>query len=334
MITIIAEAGVNHNGSLEMAKRMVDVAVDAGADYVKFQTFKTKNLVTRSARQADYQIKNAESAEKDESQYSMLKRLELSENDHRELLEYCKSKGIKFLSTPFDLESIDLLSSLGLKLWKIPSGEINNYPYLRKIAKYNDEVVMSTGMCEPEDVRLAVKALVDNGQDISKVTLLHCNTQYPTPMQDVNLCAMESLKQFAPNIGYSDHTEGIEVAIAAVALGAKVIEKHFTLSRELPGPDHKASIEPDELKAMVSAIRNVEMALGAKEKHVTLSEMANREVARKSIVASRYIKKGELLTQENMTTKRPGTGISPMLWSKLEGTPAVRDFEPDEIIEI
>lgn len=355
MITIIAEAGVNHNGSLEMAKRLVDAAAEAGADYVKFQTFKAEKLVTRTARQAEYQKRNiAESRDKggdtnnqsingsgdettpecEDSQFAMLKKLELSEADHKELKRYCEEKGIKFLSTPFDLESMDFLHSLGMPLWKIPSGEVSNYPYLRKIAGYNGEVVMSTGMCEAGDVRLAVKALVDNGQDLDKITLLHCNTQYPTPMEDVNLRAMESLKEFAPHVGFSDHTIGIEVPIAAAALGATVIEKHFTLSRDLPGPDHRASLEPSELKAMVSAVRNIEKALGSEEKHITPSESGNREVARKSIVASRYIKKGEILSEENMTAKRPGTGISPMLWRDIEGKFAIRDFAPDEMIEI
>lgn len=332
MIRIIAEAGVNHNGSLEMAKRLVDAAAEAGADYVKFQTFKAENLVTGKASKAEYQKKNT--GESEESQLAMLRKLELSENDHRELKDYCQKKGIKFLSTPFDLESIEFLHSLGLDLWKIPSGEITNYPYLRKIAGYNEEVVMSTGMCSPEDVDAALQALAENGQDIRKVTLLHCNTQYPTPMCDVNLLAMKSLRKYVRNIGFSDHTAGIEVPGAAAALGASVIEKHFTLSRDLPGPDHKASLEPDELKAMIRAIRNIEVALGSKEKGVTPSEAGNKEIARKSIVASRMIRKGEILGEDNMTAKRPGTGISPMRWKDIEGTVAIRDFDIDELIEI
>ncbi len=371
MITIIAEAGVNHNGSLDMAKLLVDVAAEAGADYVKFQTFKAEKLVTHAARQAEYQKKNIAASindrnedkisftaernqeqisgdsasglaidpqerisEKGDSQLEMLKKLELSEDDHRELIAYCASRGIKFLSTPFDSESMDFLHSLGMPLWKIPSGEISNYPYLRKIAGYNGEVVMSTGMCEPEDIRMAIDSLINNGQDINKVTLLHCNTQYPTPMEDVNLNAMNALRKFVPRVGFSDHTQGIEVPIAAAALGAEVIEKHFTLSRDLPGPDHRASLEPDELKSMVRAVRNIEKALGSAEKHVTPSEKGNREVARKSIVASRHIRKGEILSDENMTAKRPGTGISPMRWLEVEGTAAIRDFEPDEMIEV
>mgnify|MGYP001637522646 CR=1 FL=1 len=332
MIRIIAEAGVNHNGSLEMAKRLVDAAAEAGADYVKFQTFKAENLVTGKASKAEYQKKNT--GESEESQLAMLRKLELSESDHRELKDYCQKKGIKFLSTPFDLESIEFLHSLGLDLWKIPSGEITNYSYLRKIAGYNEEVVMSTGMCSPEDVDAALQALAENGQDIGKVTLLHCNTQYPTPMCDVNLLAMNSLRKYVRNVGFSDHTAGIEVPVAAAALGASVIEKHFTLSRDLPGPDHKASLEPDELKAMIRAIRNIEVALGSSEKGVTPSEAGNKEIARKSIVASRMIRKGDILGEDNMTAKRPGTGISPMRWKDIEGTVAIRDFDIDELIEI
>lgn len=332
MIRIIAEAGVNHNGSLEMAKRLVDAAAEAGADYVKFQTFKAENLVTGKASKAEYQKKNT--GESEESQLAMLRKLELSESDHRELKDYCQKKGIKFLSTPFDLESIEFLHSLGLDLWKIPSGEITNYPYLRKIAGYSEEIVMSTGMCSPEDVDAALQALAENGQDIGKVTLLHCNTQYPTPMCDVNLLAMNSLRKYVRNVGFSDHTAGIEVPVAAAALGASVIEKHFTLSHDLPGPDHKASLEPDELKAMIRAIRNIEVALGSSEKGVTPSEAGNKEIARKSIVASRMIRKGEILGEDNMTAKRPGTGISPMRWKDIEGTVAIRDFDIDELIEI
>lgn len=329
---IIAEAGVNHNGSIELAKRLVDAAADAGVDYVKFQTFKTENLVTGTARQAEYQKQNA--AEEGDSQFAMLKKLELSEADHYELIEYCREKGVKFLSTPFDLDSIDFLHSLNLDLWKIPSGEISNYPYLRRIAGFNGRVVMSTGMCEPQDVEAAIEVLRSNGQDMSRVTLLHCNTQYPTPMEDVNLRAMESLRQWSQSVGFSDHTPGIEIPVAAATLGAEVIEKHFTLSKELPGPDHKASLEPHELKEMVRMIRNVELAMGSADKHVTPSEAANREVARKSIVALRPIRKGERLDETNIGCKRPGSGISPMRWTEVEGTAAIRDFEPDELIEI
>lgn len=331
-VIIIAEAGVNHNGSMEMARQLVDAAAEAGVDYVKFQTFKADRLVTREARQAEYQKRNI--GDGADSQYEMLRKLELSEEDHRELKEYCRQKGVRFLSTAFDLESVDFLHGLCPGLWKIPSGEITNYPYLRKIAGYNEEVVMSTGMSTDEDVENALLALRENGQDLEKVTLLHCNTQYPTPMEDVNLLAMNSLRRFVKRVGFSDHTRGIEVPIAAAALGADVVEKHFTLSRSLPGPDHKASLEPQELKAMVAAIRNVSVALGDGCKRVTRSEASNRNVARKSIVASRPIKRGELLSEENMTAKRPGGGISPMRWKEVEGTSAIRDFETDEMIEI
>lgn len=331
-VIIIAEAGVNHNGSMEMARQLVDAAAEAGVDYVKFQTFKADKLVTRAARQAEYQKRNI--GDGADSQYEMLRKLELSEEDHRELKEYCRQKGVRFLSTAFDLESVEFLHELCPGLWKIPSGEITNYPYLRKIAGYNEEVVMSTGMSTDEDVENALLALRENGQDLEKVTLLHCNTQYPTPMEDVNLLAMNSLRQFVKRVGFSDHTQGIEIPIAAAALGADVVEKHFTLSRSLPGPDHKASLEPQELKAMVEAIRNVSEALGDGRKRVTPSEAANRDVARKSIVASRPIKHGELLSEENMTAKRPGGGISPMRWKEVEGTAAIRDFETDEMIEI
>lgn len=323
---------MNHNGSLEMALQLVDAAADAGADFVKFQTFKTEKLVTANATKADYQKQNMDDGE--DSQFRMLKRLELSETDHIAIMRHCERRGIKFLSTAFDLESIEFLHSLGLDIWKIPSGEITNYPYLRKIAGYNQEVIMSTGMSVPEDIEDALQALKDNGQDMRKVTLLHCNTQYPTPMEDVNLRAMNSLRLYVENVGFSDHTKGIEIPIAAAAMGASVIEKHFTLSRELHGPDHKASLEPQELKEMVRCIRNVEKALGSTIKHVTSSEASNRAIARKSIVASCHINKGETLTEKNMTAKRPGTGISPMRWLEVEGSQAIRDFEADEMIEI
>lgn len=331
-IRIIAEAGVNHNGDIDLALRLVDAAAEAGADFVKFQTFRTENLVTRKARQAEYQQRNIGDGE--DSQFEMLKRLELNEDMHLRLMQRCKEKGIRFLSTPFDLDSIEFLANIGIDIWKIPSGEITNYPYLRAIARKRGEVIMSTGMCEPSDIETAMLALRDNGQDMSRVTLLHCNTQYPTPYEDVNLRAMAGLREYAANVGYSDHTPGIEVPIAAAALGATVIEKHFTLSRELPGPDHKASLEPSELKQMVESVRNVEMALGREEKHVTPSEAANITAARKSIVASRKIAKGEILGEENLTAKRPGGGISPMRWKEVEGTAAIRDFEEDEQIEL
>lgn len=330
---IIAEAGVNHNGSIELAKLLIDEAVESGVDYIKFQTFKSENLVTRTAKQADYQKKNI--GDSDNSQYNMLKELELSEEQHFELIEYCNKKGIKFFSTAFDMDSIDFLTSLNLGLWKIPSGELTNYPYVKKIASFGEPVILSTGMSSTEEISDTVNLLVSCGLPKEKITILHCNTEYPTPMCDVNLLAMNSIKKrFQTEIGYSDHTVGIEVPIAAVALGAKVIEKHFTLDRNLPGPDHKASLEPSELKAMVSAIRNIEQALGSEEKKVSSSEMKNKAVARKSIVAAKAIKAGEMFSEENLTVKRPGIGISPLKWESVIGQVAIRDFEQDELIEL
>lgn len=332
-VLIIAEAGVNHNGSLKIAKRLVDEASSAGADIIKFQTFKAEKLVSKSARQAEYQQRNT--GGKGETQFSMLKRLELSQDDHEELRSYCNKSHIRFFSTAFDIESIEYLHSLKLGLWKIPSGEITNYPYLRKIAGYCEPTIVSTGMCGLEDIEAALKVLLCNGLKKDLITVLHCNTEYPTPMHDVNLLAMKEISnRFGVKVGYSDHTEGIEIPIAAVALGASVIEKHFTLSRAMEGPDHKASMEPEDLKAMVRAIRNVEQALGCGHKTVTESERKNMEVARKSIVAACPILKGEVLTARNLAVKRPGNGISPMLWETVVGTRAVRDFKEDEIIEI
>ena len=332
-VTIIAEAGVNHNGSIVLAKQLVDKAVEAGADYIKFQTFKAANLVTKSAQQAEYQKKNVCSSKN--GQYQMLKQLELSHEDHLELIDYCKQKGIRFFSTTFDFDSIEFLDSLHLNLWKIPSGEITNYPYIKQIAKKQGDVILSTGMSTFEDIQNAIKVLLQWGKTKDQITILHCNTEYPTPFEDVNLLAMQSIaKQFGTKVGYSDHTCGIEVPIAAVALGASVIEKHFTLDRNMPGPDHKASLEPDELKAMVMAIRNIEKALGCPEKKVSDSERKNITIARKSIVANKNIKKGEPFTEENITVKRPGTGISPMHWNEILGMKAIRDFKEDELIEI
>lgn len=331
---IIAEAGVNHNGSLELAKQLVKKAHEAGVDYVKLQTFKSEKVVSKNAKKADYQIENT--GKKEESQLEMVKKLELSYDDHQVLVDYCNDLGIKFFSTAFDFDSIEYLHSLNLGLWKIPSGEVTNYPFLKRIAQYNEKTILSTGMCDMEDVRDAVNALYKNGLSKENLILLHCNTEYPTPFEDVNLKAMDALrKEFDVEVGYSDHTKGIEVPIAAVALGATVIEKHFTLDRTLPGPDHKASLEPDELKAMVSAIRNIEKAVaGDGIKHVSESERKNIAIARKSIVAATNIKKGEILTEENITVKRPGTGISPMRWEEVIGTTAVRDFQEDELIEL
>lgn len=333
-VLIIAEAGVNHNGSLEIAKKLVDKAVESGVDIIKFQTFKAEKLVSKSAKQAEYQKKNIGSVT-DDSQYNMLKKLELSEHDHQELMDYCKEKGICFWSTAFDFDSIDYLHSLNLGLWKIPSGEITNYPYIKKIAQYHEPVILSTGMCEMSDISAAMNVLMKNGIQKNQITILHCNTEYPTPYEDVNLLAMQQIKkEFDVAVGYSDHTKGIEVPIAAVALGASVIEKHFTLDRNMEGPDHKASLEPDELKDMVSAIRNIEKALGNGKKAVSESERKNIAIARKSIVAACPIKKGDVLTEDNLTVKRPGTGISPMQWENVIGSKAIKDFAEEEMISL
>lgn len=332
-VLIIAEAGVNHNGSLDLAKKLIDEAAIAGVDFIKFQTFKAEKLVSRSAKQAEYQQRNI--GKTGDSQYTMLKHLELNANQHEELIAYCQKKNIQFFSTAFDMDSINYLHSLNLGLWKIPSGEITNYPYLKKIAQYKEPVILSTGMCDLSDIAAAFQVLLDNGLEKEQITILHCNTEYPTPMEDVNLRAMlEIKKKFGVNIGYSDHTEGIEVPIAAVALGATVIEKHFTLDRNMEGPDHKASLEPQELRAMVQSIRNIELALGDGHKVVSASEQKNVEIARKSIVAACNIQKGEMLTEKNLTVKRPGNGISPMLWEKVIGTYAHRDYQEEDLIEL
>ena len=329
---IIAEAGVNHNGDLDMACELVGVAADAGADLVKFQTYKSRNLVTQSAEKADYQIRTTDG---DESQFEMLSRLELSIADHHVLIECCKDHSIQFFSSGFDLESIDLLLKLGLACMKIPSGEITNLPYLEHISKRAKSVILSTGMSDLEEIGVALSVLQDGGMELRQITVLHCNTEYPTAMIDVNLRAMESIRQaFGVNVGYSDHTVGIEVPIAAVAMGAMVIEKHFTLNRNLSGPDHRASLEPSELKAMVQGIRNIEIALGDGVKSVSASEKKNRDIARKSLVAACSIAKGDLLDEKNLAIKRPGTGISPMRWNEVRGKQAPRDFLPDELIEL
>lgn len=332
-VLIIAEAGVNHNGSLEIAKRLIDEASFAGVDIIKFQTFKAEKLVSKAAKQAEYQKKNIGKGE--ETQYAMLKKLELSNEQHEELIAYCKSKNIRFFSTAFDMDSIDYLHSLDLGLWKIPSGEITNYPYLKKIASYKEPVILSTGMCELTDIENAINVLVGNGVSKDIITVLHCNTEYPTPMKDVNLKAMLEIKEkFGVKIGYSDHTEGIEIPIAAVALGATVIEKHFTLDKNMEGPDHKASLEPSELKAMVKSIRNIEQALGTGHKTISESERKNIEIARKSIVAAKDIKEGDIFTEDNITVKRPGNGISPMEWENVIGKVAKRNFQEEELIEL
>lgn len=330
---IIAEAGVNHNGSLELAKQLIDAAAEANVDYIKFQTFQTENLVSKNAIKAEYQRNNL--ADYDEFQYQMLKKLEFTPKQHQELIAHCQKKGIKFFSTAFDLISIDFLASLHLGLWKIPSGEITNYPYLKKIAQKKEPVILSTGMSTYSDIENALTVLTENGISLDQITVLHCNTEYPTPMKDVNLRAMLSIaNRFHVKIGYSDHTKGIEVPIAAVALGATVIEKHFTLDRNLNGPDHKASLEPDELKEMVLAIRNIEMAMGSPEKKITPSEEKNIIAARKSIVASQFIKQGETFTENNLTVKRPGNGLSPMMWLNIIGKKATKNYQPDDLIEI
>ena len=329
-VFIIAEAGVNHNGSIELAQKLIDVAVEAGADAVKFQTFKTENLVSKNAQKASYQ---KETTHREESQFDMIKKLELDIDTHRELIKYCKSKNIVFLSTPFDLDSIKLLSDLGLEIFKIPSGEITNLPYLRLIGSLNKKVILSTGMANISDIEKALDVLIAEGTLKENITVLHANTMYPTPMKDVNLKAMNTIgKTFDISFGYSDHTLGIEVDIAAVALGATVIEKHFTLDKNMEGPDHKASLEPDELKMMVKGIRNIELALGNGIKKPSPSETPNIEVARKSIVANKNIKKGDLLTVDNITTKRPATGISPMRWDEIVGTIATKSYTKDELI--
>lgn len=330
---IIAEAGVNHNGDIAKAKALIDKGAEAGVDYVKFQTFKAGNLVTKQAKRAAYQDKNTQD---NDSQYEMLKKLELSQAVHQELIDYCTKKGVQFLSTGFDFESLEFLAGLGITIAKIPSGEITNLPYLRKVATLFPEVILSTGMATIAEIKDAVKVLTDNGVSKDKITVLHCNTEYPTPMEDVNLKAMLHIqRELGVSVGYSDHTLGIEVPIVAVALGATVIEKHFTLDKTLPGPDHKASLEPEELKAMVMAIRNVEKAIGGSGlKEVSKSEVKNKPIARKSIVATKTIKKGDLFSVENLTVKRPGTGISPMQWDEVIGKTAKKDFEEDDLIEL
>ncbi len=331
-VIIIAEAGVNHNGDYDRAVAMIHAAKAAGADYVKFQTAVPELVISSVAPKAEYQ---KETTGAEESQLEMCRKIHLRLEDYAPLAEICREVGIGFMSTPFDLVSIDCLAPLGMDYWKIPSGEITNLPYLRKIARKGGKVILSTGMSELCEVEAALEVLEDNGIGRADVALLHCNTQYPTPMCDVNLRAMKQLAALHPGaVGYSDHTVGIEVPVAAVAMGARIIEKHFTLDRKLPGPDHKASLEPAELASMVSAIRNIELAIGSGEKHVSDSERPNIVVARKSIVAATDIRKGDLLTENNITVKRPGNGISPMKWDAVLGTAAIRDFLADELIEL
>ena len=328
-VLIIAEAGVNHNGDIKIAKKLIEEAKRCGADIVKFQTFNPSKLASKSSEMANYQKENLGI---EESQKAMLSKLALTSKEFIQLAEYCSSLDIQFLSTPFEIDSIHFLDNLQ-SIWKIPSGEMTNYPYLIEIAKTGKDIILSTGMSTIEEIRETVNVLNSNGA--GEITLLHCTTEYPTPMKDVNLKAMVTLKnEFGCKMGYSDHTKGIEVAIAAVAMGAEVIEKHFTLDKNMDGPDHKASLEPDELMSMVNAIRNIEVAMGNGVKRPADSEKNNIAVARKSIIAAKPIKAGEMLTEENLTTKRPGTGLNPMRWKEVVGTRAVRDFDEDELIEI
>jgi N,N'-diacetyllegionaminate synthase len=329
-VFIIAEAGVNHNGSIELAFKLIDAAVEAGVDAVKFQTFKAENLVSKNTQKAEYQKQTTNPLE---SQLDMLKKLELDVDVHKKLIKYCNAKGIMFLSSPFDHDSIDLLNELGLKIYKIPSGEITNLPYLRRIGSLAKQVILSTGVSTLKEVGDALAILVDSGTKKENITVLHANTMYPTPMEDVNLNAMLTIqKEFGVAVGYSDHTLGIEVDIAAVAMGASCLEKHFTLDKTMDGPDHKASLEPEELKAMVGAIRNIEKALGSSEKKPSPSESVNIKVVRKSIFANQNIKKGDLLTDKNIAVKRPGGGISPMQWDEVIGTISSKDYNADELI--
>jgi N,N'-diacetyllegionaminate synthase len=331
-VFIIAEAGVNHNGSLGVAKRLVDAAVTAGAGAVKFQTFVAERLVSRYAPKARYQKLNTR---KNESQLSMIKRLELSTDDHKKLIDYCRGKRTVFLSSPFDLESVDLLAGLGLKVFKIPSGEITNLPYLRKVGALRKKIIMSTGMATLAEINAAMDVLLESGTKKSDISVLHCNTEYPTPFSDVNLYAMLTMKEMlGVRVGYSDHTAGIEVAIAAAALGASIIEKHITLDNHMKGPDHRASLEPDEFTRMVKAVRNIEAALGDGIKKPSGSETKNIMIARKSIVASGYIDKGERFTRYNLTVKRPGNGLSPMLWDAVLKRRADRVFHKDDAIKL
>ena len=329
-VFIIAEAGVNHNGSIDIAKKLIDVASDAGADAVKFQTFKAKDLVSKIAQKAEYQKKTTD---KTESQFDMIKKLELNAKTHEDLISYCKSKHIIFLSSPFDIDSINFLNDLGLEVFKIPSGEITNLPYLREIGKLNKKVILSTGMANIDEIKDALDVLRYEGTKRENITVLHANTMYPTPMKDVNLKAMITIGDtFDIAFGYSDHTLGIEVDIAAVAMGAQCIEKHFTLDSNSEGPDHRASLEPDELKSMIKAIRNIEKALGNGIKKPSRSESPNIQAARKSIVAKTKIKQGDILNEKNLTIKRPGNGISPMRWDKIVGTIASKSYREDELI--
>ncbi len=331
-IIIIAEAGVNHNGDIQLAKRLIDEADKAGADYVKFQTFKTEKNISRQAPKAAYQVTNTEAGE---SQFDMVKKLELTEEDHYELIRYCAGKNIRFLSTPFDSDSIHFLAKAGIKTGKIPSGEITNLPYLKLMAASFEYLIMSTGMATMDEIGYAFEVLKKAGSKAENITILHCNTEYPTPMRDVNLRAMGTIQEkFGARIGYSDHTEGIEVPIAAAALGATILEKHFTLDKNMEGPDHKASLDPAELCEMVRSVRNIEAALGTGIKEPSASELKNIQIVRKSIYTAKPIKKGEMLTMENLVTKRPGTGISPLLMDEIVGKTALQDMEDDHQLQL
>lgn len=329
---IIAEAGVNHNGDIGLAHKLIDSASDAGVDAVKFQTFKTEALVCGNTQKAKYQQITTDCSK---SQFDMLKNLELAHELHQDLMDHCSEKGVRFLSSPFDIESAEFLLGLGLEIYKIPSGEITNLPYLRKIGSFGKKVILSTGMSDLGEIEDALDILTSSGTELDDISVLHCNTEYPTPFEDVNLRAMQTIrKAFGVNVGYSDHTPGIEVPIAAVAMGAGVIEKHFTLDKHMDGPDHRASIEPVELKEIVKAIRNIEKALGSGRKRPSPSEMKNLPIVRKSIVARHPIKRGEIFTEQNLAVKRPGHGVSPMRWDELIGKNARKDFDKDEMIEL
>lgn len=331
-VLIIAEAGVNHNGSIQLAKQLIDVAASSGVDIVKFQTFKTENLVSKDARMAEYQVSNTK---REDSQFNMLKKLELSLDDHHTLIDYCKKKNIAFLSTAFDLESLDQLAGLGITLFKIPSGEITNYPFLKKVGQKKQKVILSTGMSTTEEIRDAINVLINEGTKLNDITVLHCNTEYPTPMQDVNLLAMNTIgKEFNVKVGYSDHTPGIEVAIAAVALGAEIIEKHFTLDKNMEGPDHKASLDPEELRQLVTSIRNIEKALGSDTKVPSPSEFKNKNIARKSIHVAASLQKGHIIGEEDLVMKRPGDGISPMKIGQVLGKRVKRALEGDSKLKM
>ena len=331
-VLIIAEAGVNHNGSIQLAKQLIDVAASSGVDIVKFQTFKTENLVSKDAKMAEYQVSNTK---REDSQFNMLKKLELSLDDHHTLIDYCRNKNIAFLSTAFDLESLDQLADLGITLFKIPSGEITNYPFLKKVGQKKQKVILSTGMSTTDEIGDAINVLINEGTKLNDITVLHCNTEYPTPMQDVNLLAMNAIgKEFNVKVGYSDHTPGIEVAIAAVALGAEVIEKHFTLDKNMEGPDHKASLNPEELRQLVTSIRNIEKALGSDVKLPSPSEFKNKNIARKSIHVATFLQKGHVIGENDLVMKRPGDGISPMKIGQVLGKKVKHDLEGDSKLKM